>query len=434
VRELNLVQSTRNSRASSVISTRTRFSTTTIQDDAQSIDIAVGGQYFRISRDGSRITDAPPPYSGPLSPRISEDMQRHSHNVADATRSTSRRRGDPVDPRAVLLSPIEVDMPSPVHDLSGPAENRSSRFGAILTTTRTARLSDRSASYNAGTDTSSANMASRQNRTAFHNGASTWETGMVHNASPLRRRNGVRLPSLVTGGPSQRDRTTDQSQILPVPATSPQRPSQTQSAGPVLMVDPDVNAPLSPTYIGRSATGTFPNVTDPWRSSRNGIGSDDLGAQNRHTTSSSIDGSSPTTVIDAADEAPATPLAMDTENDISLHYTRMIRRLDRDHRKALHEKDKELAQYRQYLHEKDTVYRQELKSRDFIIDDLKKRLEHMQDHSDSMLERARNQVEDMWESRWKDRDCHLREMMRRMEEEHQKVIERMRAGPPEDGG
>src|SRR5271170_4581206 len=66
-REVGAVLATRPSRASSIISTRTRFSTTTIQDDARSVDINIGGHHFRISRDGSRITSEapPPPYSGP---------------------------------------------------------------------------------------------------------------------------------------------------------------------------------------------------------------------------------------------------------------------------------------------------------------------------------------------------------------------------------
>src|SRR2546421_4099235 len=63
--------STRPSRASSLISTRTRFSTTTFQDDAKSIDLSVSGQHFRISRDGSKVTsvnrgESLPPY--PFSP------------------------------------------------------------------------------------------------------------------------------------------------------------------------------------------------------------------------------------------------------------------------------------------------------------------------------------------------------------------------------
>lgn len=117
---------------------------------------------------------------------------------------------------------------------------------------------------------------------------------------------------------------------------------------------------------------------------------------------------------------------MDTENDISMHYARMMRKLDYHHRKALHLKDKELAEMRERLHEKDTVLRQQLRAKDFMIDDLKQRLSNLEENVEGMLEKARNQVEDLWECRWKDRDFHLRERMRRIEEEAQKVIENLK--------
>jgi hypothetical protein len=119
---------------------------------------------------------------------------------------------------------------------------------------------------------------------------------------------------------------------------------------------------------------------------------------------------------------------MDTENDISLHYARMMRKLDYDHRKALHLKDKELAELRERLHEKDTVLRQQLRMKDFVIDDLKTRLTNLQEEGEERLERARNQVEDLWETRWKDRDFHLRERMRRMEDDFQKIVAALKKG------
>lgn len=61
MRDIHPSGATRQSRASSIISTRTKYSAMTLQDDARSIDIHVGGQTFRIARDGSRISDAPPP-------------------------------------------------------------------------------------------------------------------------------------------------------------------------------------------------------------------------------------------------------------------------------------------------------------------------------------------------------------------------------------
>ncbi len=131
------------------------------------------------------------------------------------------------------------------------------------------------------------------------------------------------------------------------------------------------------------------------------------------------------------------PLARYTENDISLHYARIMRKLDYSHRKVVHIKDKELAELRERLHEKDTVLRQQLRMKDFVIDDLKKRLTNLEEAVEDRLEKARNQVEDLWESRWKDRDFHLRERMRRMEDDFQKIVaglKAQRAQASETGG
>jgi hypothetical protein len=120
------------------------------------------------------------------------------------------------------------------------------------------------------------------------------------------------------------------------------------------------------------------------------------------------------------------PLPMDNENDISLHYARLMRRLDRDHRKALHLKDKELERFRERLNEMDTVYRQELKFRDFVIDDLKRRLDYLEEKSESAVEKARNEVENLWERRWKIQSEKLMEFRtRHIEETVQKAVERL---------
>ncbi|KMU76493.1 hypothetical protein CISG_01226 [Coccidioides immitis RMSCC 3703] len=118
-----------------------------------------------------------------------------------------------------------------------------------------------------------------------------------------------------------------------------------------------------------------------------------------------------------------TPPSMDSENDISIHYSRLIRNIDRDNRKALNLRDKELATMRVRLNELDQVYRKELKSRDFTIDDLRKRLQHLEEQMQSRIEKSQNEVEEQWESRWKLRDRHYMERMRRMELDFQKQLE-----------
>lgn len=115
---------------------------------------------------------------------------------------------------------------------------------------------------------------------------------------------------------------------------------------------------------------------------------------------------------------------MESENDISVHYTRLIRTIDRDHRKALHERDKDMAKLRERLNEQDTIYRQQLRGQDFIIDDLKSRLAHLESTTEARVEKACNAIEDIWESRWKDRDFHLMERMHRIETDAQAAVQR----------
>lgn len=134
-------------------------------------------------------------------------------------------------------------------------------------------------------------------------------------------------------------------------------------------------------------------------------------------------GSSPAHIEEGYAEAYPPP-AMESENDVSIHYTRLIRTIDRDHRRALHERDQQLASQRERLHEQDTIFRQQLRARDFIIDDLKTRIAHLESSAEAQVEEACHAVEDVWEARWKDRDFHLTERMRRMEAERQTVVER----------
>jgi chromosome segregation ATPase len=104
----------------------------------------------------------------------------------------------------------------------------------------------------------------------------------------------------------------------------------------------------------------------------------------------------------------------------------MLRFIDKQHRRVLHARDKEMEKLRERLAEVDTVYRQQLKERDFKIEDLKKRLDHKRDSLEAKLEKARNEVEDVWERRWKDRDFHLRERMSRIESQAGRDLPRSR--------
>jgi len=200
---------------------------------------------------------------------------------------------------------------------------------------------------------------------------------------------------------------------------------QVQSAGPVLSRLPDEREPRSPDYIGHNARGVFPSTGRSNAARMSTVLNRPFEiAVNNEPRADLLD-------IEENSSDPRTPMSINTENDISMHYASMMRKLDYEHRKALHLKDKELAEMRVQLHEKDTVLRQQLRAKDFLIDDLKQRLSSLEENIEGMLEKARNQVEDLWECRWKDRDFHLRERMRRIEEDAQKTIEKLRAGQAE---
>lgn len=91
-----------------------------------------------------------------------------------------------------------------------------------------------------------------------------------------------------------------------------------------------------------------------------------------------------------------------------------------------------MTHLRQRLVEMDTVYRQELRARDFIIDDLRARLQNLEEQTETRIEKARNSIEDIWETRWKAQSFHLWERMRRIEEESQKTVDRILAQRQQD--
>ncbi|EXJ70788.1 uncharacterized protein A1O5_05778 [Cladophialophora psammophila CBS 110553] len=445
VRELNNARATRHSRASSIVSTQSKFTTTTLQEDARSIDINVGGQYFRISRDGSRITaDAPPPYTAPdetirfrgdrtsdvvsLDSRIEGDAQDvEDDNLEDGAvtpRSTFTAIDHDPGVRANILDPTEFEMPSPVgYDHH---RHRSSSATLVSGERRVGFAGElgRSLSHEEEAENLPGPSPGDRGRGVASEDLIFARAGQMPESSQLRRTYRVRLPRLITSseisrGARRRQYWQQQSN------TSPGHPLQVQSAGAILGDMPDNREPRSPDYIGRNACGRFPfPVKAATTQNASALSSSESSAR----TGKSLE-------MSETPEESDTPLPMDSENDISLHYARMMRKLDSSHRKALLFKDRQLAELREKLNEKDIVLRQQLRAKDFIIDDLKKRLSNLEENVEVMLEKARHQVEDLWESRWKDRDFHLRERMRRIEEEAQKTIERVRVcqGQSEQG-
>jgi len=439
--------STRPSRASSLISTRTRFSTTTFQDDAKSIDLSISGQHFRISRDGSKVTsvnrgESLPPYPFALV-QDSADQDRLSYSHVSVSPYsevdlTTLPVEDSVESHVPSPNESNVEISTAYFDHAQPGPSKAGVAFPTLPPETPATSLDHGVSSGTGVMSDKTNtlnnMAVRIQR--------AWRSYVQYrNPSPksgeptsslTRTQDG--LIESTNAMPGQRAPVSPQlgrSNALSVPVPK-KAVSFLDKDLPIPDVDHESLVATSSrsqnsrlTRIGSSRLPStnkvsnktfFPGADGPWET----IGQ--LSLRDWYTG----ENTKPFRDTDGPSETPTVihpPEDMDSENNVSNHYTRMIRFIDRDHRRALHARDKEMAELRERLNEKDIVYRQELRARDFLIDDLKKRLDHLQETTETEIERARNQVEDLWESRWKDRDFHLRERMQRMESEMQKTME-----------
>ena len=385
-----------------------------MQEDARSIDLDLAGQLFRINRDGSKITSVgpPPPYTGPhedLNGHHRYDSYTSTHLASSSTRSRSStysaRPARSLAPNwhSSLVASEEIDPNShanPVAPNTEPAD----------TANDAKELPSRYPSYREGADSITVAPLGRERRTVSHNDVPDWSRP-YDASSPLRRRNGIRLPKIVTDHTDKGEGTGRGSQSANDAPSLLQPRFGSHSAGPAFPGGREqLGDPGSPVYFGPHASGLFP-TSPPSRPSA----SPEPPPKDRGLAAIN-DAKSPQQPVDpSVEDVDGVPARIDNENEISLHYTRMIRFIDRDHRRALHAKDKELAQLRERLNEVDTVYRQQLKARDFVIDDLKKRLAHSEDTQEDIIEKARNQVEDLWEGRWKDQEHHLMERLRRLE-------------------
>lgn len=275
VRELNNSRVTRQSRSSSIVSTQTKFTTNTLHEDARSIDINVGGQYFRISRDGSRVTaDAPPPYVGPgevvrfQGGRVSDRASLHSQSSSEWEDDDEEDADEPeegaVTPRSTfitldtdhgvranILDPTEFEMPSPVGDNRLTHRSSSATLVGSVRASTSGVATDSRPPFSEGRDT----PARMQGRRTVSQDVPSSLSGLA--SSPLRRANGVRLPRLNTGASGDVARATHRPERFRE-AASPGRPLQIRSAGAILGDGPANRQPRSPDFIGRNARGTFP--------------------------------------------------------------------------------------------------------------------------------------------------------------------------------
>ena len=151
---------------------------------------------------------------------------------------------------------------------------------------------------------------------------------------------------------------------------------------------------------------------------------------------------------------PVSPSAVDPENAISQHYTRVVRTIDANHHEEVARlKSTHAAELAQIRHDIDQAYRKELKAKDAQIEHIReetsKAISEIEDRCmhelelrsrelDSVrnameelevrlaeewaekVERARNAVEDQWELRWQDR-ARIAQLGAEIEKERQQM-------------
>lgn len=357
-RELAASQVERRSYASSVVSTRTRLSVAS--DDARSVEIQAGGISYRISRDGSRITDVtpPPPYSG-LDDVLEEEEGSGAEDVqseaSSGTLGARQWRGSASVRSHSLELPREHAQSTPHQPATAEAQS-GLRLQERLRNAIGLAISEnppRTASTNNAQDKSGHNLRRTQSESFAYKWLRPWSRG------------------------SEADPASD-----------------SNNAGNGL----------------RGSLGESPSVHD---ASHGRAQSEPDNRMDERSERSSSDSSSTTSSSSQSVTSEDHRMAA-----ISEHYHELLRNIDREHRKKLHDRDIELAKLRELLNDKDIVYRQQLRERDDTIDaqksqiytkdvminDLKTKFYELGEEVEQKVEKARNTVEDVWEKRWKERE------------------------------
>lgn len=355
-RELAKSRVGRHSRASSIISTRTRL--TVQSDDARSVDIEAGGQSYHINRDGSMVTNitAPPPYPGPPLHQLAEE--------SDEEESLTRLSSDTVrDEPSIPETSIDHSLQSlPIRTHLPPTPSND--------------------------ETSATNSR---------------KTSAFELPRPFRQ---VLNLSWYRSPPS-----------AGTPAATAPETTPSKSVGYLRRTKSDSSSLAN--FRSFESTATHPDELS--------------GKGNSNTSSSDTDDSIPTVSRPKDDRlhhsyphpSPHPDDSDDLTAELTTHYTRLFRTLDRTHRTQLHERDVELSNLRELLNEKDIIYRQQLRGRDHMISELQDQVRRAErtvievkrgsravdEDVERRVEKARNEVEDMWERRWKEFERCLRERL-----------------------
>ena len=361
-------ESVRPSRASSIISTRTKTSITTMDDDTQDgFDVQVGNDaIYRLGLDG-RIKYI-------TSHRTSAFEETDSSTVA-SQHDRSRAQSEDLDPTTpTVVNENHTLTQSPIESTS---VSRTPSFTPGRERISVQRRPDSSSSE--PTDVGSCD---------------TVTLPPTPESARLRRRGGLKL-RLVT-------RTMSGRAVL---GTSPLTPSSGSSAYNTASPNSEpvgseqMYGPASPAYIGRTATGVFPSgtatfsrphesfvasgddtpaqvdcprateegspkFTHPFKTQQHEFTQEEQptaqGRNERNTGDRSLSASeddypqhllipgSPPRIEEAAIGSQPPP-PMDSENDVSIHYSRLVRSIDASHRRELQAKDQELLETREMM-------------------------------------------------------------------------------------
>ncbi|KAI9733696.1 MAG: hypothetical protein M1834_003299 [Cirrosporium novae-zelandiae] len=446
----------RHSRASSMVSTGTKVTINTIREEEEGrrIDLSLGNDRFTIGREGSfinidRLSIAPPPYSSDEDEWTSVDFSPGSYDENSDSQSIAR---------STVSCPI-------------------SSFLRSTHSTETLRASSHSL-----------NQRPLPRLPEQQGSISALARSLTKGLPPLPPSFARRLSSLMPKGLScphdaqNADaygsmqyipawRLQKRSTSLDIPRPRNQEHIEMTTRRPLDALD--LHRPvkfddaLDNSYKqDLSATVPFPIHTEGapvWSSPDNNSSRDESEGDDDLDTDPSEHGDGDLTptrnrsfaYVDEDHDANHVPPAMEHEDDVHIHYTRMMRKIDRMYREEMHSRDEDNSKLRQMLNEKDQVYRKELKWRDVEIDELRKRVDALENMNkqeidylkeirrrdkrinelrakanaletvnQDVIDKAKNRVEDLWEMRWKDRDRHLMERMGRIELDSQKQVER----------
>ncbi|KAJ9657867.1 hypothetical protein H2198_004063 [Neophaeococcomyces mojaviensis] len=340
-RDLAASRAGRHSRASSVMSTRTRL--TVQSDDARSVEFEAGGHSFRISRDGSRVTDvtAPPPYPGPPLDRLIEESDEEVLSERSLPNEDEHEAIQQQTPKAEEVT----------------AEDNAMSYSIPLRT--------------------HVPPGAIQNDALPENNQKATTSQVLELPRKLKNMFGLNWPISAASTSSLPENST----------TAQLRRTQSDTSSIPPFQDTFEQSYLKHTR-GHRPCNSLPDLP---------IDSGEVALQDAD-------------IVDLLEEGDK-KIA-----EVTRCYNRVMRDLDHEHRKKLHERDIEIARLHELLNEKDIVYRQQLRDRDNTIETLSEQLNYknitinevktqiynLEEDVERRLEQARNLTEDVWEKRWKE--------------------------------